>query len=103
MKTGFPAIIVLVVLSLIGGVVVWLAVVRVGGEASSRPSSPVAAVETTPVGTGTLRDVRRLTGTLESSARLVVTTKVGGLVQAVLVDLGDEILSTAAGWRPSCC
>lgn len=91
MKKRLPTIIVLVVLSLIGGAVVWLAVFREQSAASGPPETPVAAVETRAVTFGTLRDIRSLTGTLESSARFVVTTKVDGLVQAVLVDLGDDI------------
>lgn len=91
MKQRLPTTIVLAVLSLIGGAVVWLAVFRDQSAASGQPETPVAAVETEAVTSGTLRDIRSLTGTLESSARFVVTTKVGGLVQAVLVDLGDDI------------
>jgi RND family efflux transporter MFP subunit len=95
MKKHLPTAVVLVVLALVGGATAWLAFRQAGsdrgpaGPTGSEP--PAAAVEVSPVESGTVRDVRRLTGTLESSARFVVATKVGGLVQRVLVDLGDRV------------
>ncbi len=94
MPRHLPTIIVLSVLALAGGAAglyAWrqAATGATGPQAASGPAT--AAVEVEPVGPGTLREVRRLTGTLESSARFVVATKVGGLVQAMLVDLGDRV------------
>lgn len=94
MKKHVPTIIVVTVLALIGLGVGWVFVTQRGAEGSGAGAdreAPAVAIETEAVTTGTLRDIRQLTGTLESSARFVVTTKVGGLVQGVLVNLGDEI------------
>lgn len=93
MKKHLPTIIILVIALGIAAMLVWF----VWGSRSAREVArrsaerPAVAVEVHPVERGTLRDVRQFTGTLESSARFTVATKVGGLVQSVLVDLGDRI------------
>jgi RND family efflux transporter MFP subunit len=93
MKKHLPTITVLLVLFVAAGGVAWVWWSRPAPEAvvGGGPQSGPVAVEATPIEGATLYDARVLTGTLESSARFTVATKVGGLVQSVLVDLGDRV------------
>lgn len=49
------------------------------------------AVEIAPIESGLIRDIRTLSGSLEAQSRFVVATKVGGLIEDVTVDIGDQI------------
>ena len=93
MKKHLPTILVLIVVLGVSAGVAWFVWRdRAAGEIARPTREPAAiAVEAHPIESGTIRDVRQFTGTLESSARFTVAAKVGGLVQAVLVDLGDRI------------
>jgi RND family efflux transporter MFP subunit len=93
MKKHLPTIIILAVVVPMAGLLGWFVLRARSAETSARPAAERAAiaVEVRTVESGMLRDVRQFTGTLESSARFTVATKVGGLVQSVMVDLGDRI------------
>lgn len=93
MKKHLTTIIILAVVLLIASLLGWFVLRARSAETTARPAAERAttAVEVRAVESGVLRDVRQFTGTLESSARFTVATKVGGLVQTVLVDLGDRI------------
>lgn len=93
MKKHLPTIIILVVALGIAGVLGWFVLRARTAQLASAPAGdrPAVAVEVRAVESGVLRDVRQFTGTLESSARFTVAAKVGGLVQSVLVDLGDRV------------
>lgn len=93
MKKHLPTILILTLVLGLSALVGWLAWrgVRDGpGIQGDREPAPVA-VEVAAVTSGTVRDVRVLTGTLEASSRFLVASKVGGLVQRMLVDLGDPV------------
>lgn len=63
-----------------------------GGDADPTGSEPSrVAVETAPITSGTLRDKRTFTGTLEASAEARVVAKVTGLIESVDVDIGDTL------------
>ncbi len=86
------AIAVLGALLATAGAVAWVAVARTGGGAGAGPGEMGAvAVEAAPIESGVIRDIRRLSGTLEASAQFVVAAKVDGLLERVLVDLGDPV------------
>jgi RND family efflux transporter MFP subunit len=82
------------VLAGVGAGVAWQVYVRdklsKGGPTGPEKPSAVA-VEVAPVESGIVRDARVLSGTLEASTRFVVAAKVGGLIEQVVVDLGDRI------------
>lgn len=59
-----------------------------GSEGGSRPPAPV---ETAPVETGTIRAMRTFSGALEPRAAFMVSPKIGGRLEAVLVDIGDSV------------
>jgi RND family efflux transporter MFP subunit len=93
MKKHLPTILILMVVVGIAGMLGWFVLrSRSADPAARAPSERAAvAVEVRPAASGVVRDVRLFTGTLESSARFTVAAKVGGLVQSVMVDLGDRI------------
>lgn len=91
MARHLPTVGVIVLLTGLAAAVGWYAT-RSGASAPvTRSGDATAAVEVEPVRTATLRDARTLTGTLEASSRFVVAAKVGGLLERVLVDLGDRV------------
>ncbi|MES1945033.1 RND family efflux transporter MFP subunit [Salinisphaera sp. PC39] len=55
------------------------------------PEGRRIAVETTPIGRGTLVDRREFPGSLEAAAEFTVAPKVGGRVEAMLADIGDRV------------
>ncbi|QBG48787.1 efflux RND transporter periplasmic adaptor subunit [Verrucomicrobia bacterium S94] len=57
-------------------------------EGGARPPAPV---ETAPIETGTLRAVRTFGGALEPRAAFMVSPKIGGRLEEVLVDIGDSV------------
>ena len=57
---------------------------------AEREALPVA-IEVAPVESGTIRDIRTLSGTLEASTRFDVASEVGGRLVALRVELGDEV------------
>jgi RND family efflux transporter MFP subunit len=60
-----------------------------GGQRRRRGGA--VAVELTPVGTTTVRDVRVFTGTLRPASRFVVAPKVGGRLEQLTVQLGERV------------
>lgn len=93
MKKHLPTILVMIVVLGVAAGVAWFVWRDRPSTEVARPTGERAAVavEVHPIESGVIRDVRQFTGTLESSARFTVAAKVGGLVQSVLVDLGDRI------------
>lgn len=58
------------------------------GERDERPPAPVAVAA---IETGPIRSLRTFSGALEASAAFVVSSKIGGRVEAMLVDIGDPV------------
>lgn len=52
---------------------------------------PPAPVEVAPIETGTIRALRTFSGALEPRAQFVVSPKIGGRLEAMLVDIGDSV------------
>lgn len=78
----------------LGGWVAWRVVrqTQEAGKPTGQPDQALrVAVEVAPIVPGVLRDVRVLSGTLEASTRFDVAAKVGGLIERMAVDLGDEV------------
>ena len=46
-----------------------------------------------PVGRGTVREIAAFTGSLQPASRLLVAAKTGGLLERLLVDIGDRVAS----------
>ena len=93
MKSHTHAIIVIALLIAGGAYVGWRAI-RHDADATTTAgiqAGPAVAVEVAPIEAGLLREVRVLSGTLEASTRFDVAAKVGGLIQQLSVDLGDEV------------
>lgn len=94
MKRHSGAIILLVLLLSCASLVAWRAL-RHGSAASAatvaEQSDQAVAVQVAPIERGLIRDVRVLSGTLEASTRFQLAAKVGGLIQELNVDLGDEV------------
>lgn len=65
-----------------------------GATRGGRDDRPIP-VEVAPVEVGPLELTRELTGTLEAFARATVAAEIDGTVDAVLVDLADEVASGA--------
>ena len=59
------------------------------GQGQGQP----VAVETVPVGRGTVREIAAFTGSLQPASRLLVAAKTGGLLERLLVDIGDRVAS----------
>ena len=93
MRSHLGIVILLLVLLGVVALVGWKAVLTAGDqdEESARGGAVVVAVETARVESGTIREVRVLSGTLQASARMSVSAKVGGRIEALGVDLGDVI------------
>jgi RND family efflux transporter MFP subunit len=62
----------------------------VGQAAGVRTAAPVA-VEITPVTRSTLQDAVEFSGVLQSRSRFVVSTKVAGRLERLLVRIGDRV------------
>lgn len=58
-------------------------------DKQKRPPAPVAVA---PIEWGTIEAFRTFSGSLEASASFIVSSKIGGRVEAVLVDIGDPVL-----------
>lgn len=87
-------IIVILLLAAAAAGVVWTVYQRQQQEAGGpeRPGGALpVAVEVASIESGLMRDARTLTGTLQASSRFVVASKIGGRIQQLHVDLGDEI------------
>lgn len=91
MARHLPTVGVIVVLTGLAAAVGWYATRSGAAAPVARSGSASAAVEVEPVRSATLRDIRTLTGTLEASSSFTVAAKVGGLLERVLVDLGDRV------------
>lgn len=92
MKGHIGLIVLLALVVGVGSLVAWRAVTHSHAEAAALAAKPpTVAVEVAPIERGVLRDVRVLSGTLQASTRFDVATKVGGLIERVAVDLGDEV------------
>jgi len=82
----------LVLLGLLG----WVSLTRDTGNNDQRGrgnQKTVAPVEVAEVKVETIELKRTLTGTLESPVRFVVSPKVGGLVEKLVVDLADPVVN----------
>jgi len=92
MRKHIPTILVVLVVAGISGLVLWIGLNRAGNGPQGRPTGGgVAAVEVGEVTTGSIRDIRRLTGTIEASASFVVAARVDGVLENVFVNIGDTI------------
>ncbi|MDF7808812.1 efflux RND transporter periplasmic adaptor subunit [Pontiellaceae bacterium B12219] len=58
------------------------------GDSTVRPPAPV---ETAPIETGPIRSLRTYGGALEARASFFVSPKIGGRLEAMLVDIGDSV------------
>ncbi|MDF7797998.1 efflux RND transporter periplasmic adaptor subunit [Pontiellaceae bacterium B1224] len=58
------------------------------GRSSERPPAPV---ETVPIESGSIRALRTFGGALEARASFFVSPKIGGRLEAMLVDIGDPV------------
>ncbi|MFA9460094.1 efflux RND transporter periplasmic adaptor subunit [Thiohalorhabdus methylotrophus] len=89
-----PFLIVLVIL-LAGGTVWWVGQIPRSGysspDAATDQNPRRVAVEAVPVTTGTIRDVRSFTGTLEPGQAFTLAPKTGGQVERIHVDIGDRV------------
>ncbi len=87
------AVIVLLVLSACLGVIGWQVYLRILEQRKSerRRGERVVAVEVTPVGRQTVRQVAEFTGTLLPRSRFVVAPKVPGRLERLLVNIGDPV------------
>ncbi|MCF7848743.1 MAG: efflux RND transporter periplasmic adaptor subunit [Kiritimatiellales bacterium] len=56
-----------------------------------RSARPPAPVETARIETGPIRALRTFSGALEARAAFVVSPKIGGRLEAMLVDIGDPV------------
>lgn len=93
MKRHLGAILFVMLVVAVGSVVAWKVYFTPteGGPNTGPGESLRIAVEVVPVSAGTLRDIRVLSGTLEAFTRFDVAAKIGGLVEHLAVDLGDDI------------
>jgi len=88
------AIIILVILLGGAAAVGGLAFMRTQSEAATVQQADEAepvAVEVAPIESGVIREVRTLSGSLEAPSRFNVATKVGGHIERITVDIGDQI------------
>ncbi len=93
MKKG---LVVVLLLALVGALA-WRISSTIGAAGSSGRDGPRQAgavpVEVAEVGTKTLRDVARFSGSLVADSYFLVAPKVSGRLEKLLVDIGDEISS----------
>ena len=62
-----------------------------GPGAPGRGAGQPVAVETVEVGRGTVREIAAFSGSLQPASRLTVAAKTGGLLERLLVDIGDRV------------
>jgi RND family efflux transporter MFP subunit len=79
-----------------GAIAAWLLLPTVGGpggmaERSGRGEARPVPVELAPVERGPIERRRTFTGTLEPRAELVVAPKIAGRIEALTVDLADQV------------
>lgn len=60
-------------------------------EPERKKRSTAVAVETEPVQTAMVRDVARFAGTLEPRSQFLVAPKIGGRLEKLSVDIGDDV------------
>jgi len=87
-------ILLILVLGACGGFVAWRAATfdaAAAGAESAREGRALVAVEVAPVESGSIREIRVLSGTLEASTSFDVAPKVAGLIEQLHVDLGDPV------------
>ncbi|HAU37640.1 MAG TPA: efflux transporter periplasmic adaptor subunit [Phycisphaerales bacterium] len=92
MKKVWIATAVVAVLAL-GGYVGYRAYRKLTGEGPGQRGRPGAAVavEIAPVRTVTLRDVGMFTGSLMADSRFIVSPRIAGRLEKLLVNLGDPV------------
>ncbi len=56
---------------------------------------PVPLVEAVDIETGPIDDTRQFSGTIEASASFTVAPKIGGRIERIAVDIGDEVARNA--------
>ncbi|MDK2972727.1 MAG: hypothetical protein PWP23_2482 [Candidatus Sumerlaeota bacterium] len=89
-KTALVSFIIL--LAVAGGILGWrvYAKLSVPVEERQRPLGSVA-VEVSPITRGSIKEVRRLTGTLTAARQGDVAPKISGRIEELSVDLGDKV------------
>jgi len=90
MKKAVAIVVVLTVVVLLGWHVYRKVSASEKGPGGPRPTVAVA-VEVRPVEKTTIRDVRKLTGSLLPRSQFTVAPKVPGLLEKVLVNMGDSV------------
>jgi RND family efflux transporter MFP subunit len=91
MLRSLPTLLVLAALAAGVGFVALRATAPAGGAAAADGARAPAAVEIAAPRSGTVRDLRVFTGSLQSSTRFEVAAEIGGLLLALHVDLGDRV------------
>ncbi|HKJ70466.1 MAG TPA: efflux RND transporter periplasmic adaptor subunit [Gammaproteobacteria bacterium] len=82
---------ILALIVVAAGAAWWYQVGRSPGPAPDGDAGRRVAVEAASVTTGTIRDVRSFTGTLEAEQAFTVAPKIAGQVEEVAVDIGERV------------
>lgn len=80
----------LLAIVLIGGGVGWKLASMEPAKEMARMEKPVA-VEVSPVRAGSIRDIRRLSGSLSPSSEYLVASRITARLRELTVDIGDEV------------
>jgi RND family efflux transporter MFP subunit len=88
MPKGLPRVFLIAFLLLLGGIV--LQRLFFSDEAMQETATAVA-VEVAPVRVLDMNDYRYFNGTLRPNAQFMITSKVGGLLEKLTVDIGDRV------------
>ena len=81
-----------IVVVAVAGAVTWRLLVTAAPQSGQRPTGkPPIAVECEAATTGDIDDVAEFTGTLAGKAEVLVSPKIAGRIESVLVDLGDQV------------
>jgi RND family efflux transporter MFP subunit len=89
-------VVFVIVMVVLAGLLGWQVYVRAQARAAAlggmaRRGRPVVPVEVVPVETGTIRDVAQFTGSLLPHSEFVVSPKVPGRLEKLLVNIGDSV------------
>lgn len=84
-------LLILLLVLLIGSLVVWrLLTITTSKDVFTRKKDPIAVI-CSPVKIGNIEDVSKFTGALEGRAEVLISPKISGRVNSILVDLGDPV------------